>query len=137
MKLSEINLKEETAKELARQQKERYEAVKREAICVRECAEREASQRKDAEMKSIHDAKEKEKLENALVGPVQQYRKFTWEEIVSATSSFSEDLKIGAGAYGSVYKCTLHHTTAAVKVLHSMESQRTKQFQQEVNQNLK
>lgn len=131
-KLKEINLKEETAKELARQEKERHEAAKKEAAYVRECAEREAFQRRDAEMKADHDAKEKEKLENALFGPVQQYQKITWEEIVSATSSFSEDLKIGMGAYGSVYKCNLHHTTAAVKVLHSKENHKTKQFQQEL-----
>lgn len=133
MKLKEINIKEERAKELARQEKERHEAAKREAEYVRECAEREASQRREAEMKAVHDAKEKKKFENALVGPVQQYHKFTWEEIVSATSSFSEDLKIGMGAYGSVYKCNLHHTTAAVKVLHSEDSHNNKQFLQEVN----
>lgn len=83
-------------------------------------------------MKAMHDAKEIEKLENALVGPVQQYHMFTWEEIVSATSSFSEDLKIGMGGYGTVYKCSFRHTTAAVKVLHSKENRKTKQFQQEV-----
>ncbi|KAK7859317.1 U-box domain-containing protein 35 [Quercus suber] len=132
-KLKEINIKEERAKELARQEKERHEAAKREADYVRECAEREASQRREAEMKAIHDAKEKKKFENALVGPVQQYHKFTWEEIVSATSSFSEDLKIGMGAYGSVYKCNLHHTTAAVKVLHSEDSHKNKQFLQELD----
>ncbi|XP_050254423.1 U-box domain-containing protein 35-like isoform X1 [Quercus robur] len=133
MKLKEINIKEERAKELARQEKERHEAAKREAEYVRECAEREASQRREAEMKAIHDSKEKKKFENALVGPVQQYHKFTWEEIVSATSSFSEDLKIGMGAYGSVYKCNLHHTTAAVKVLHSEDSHKNKQFLQELD----
>ncbi|XP_075649054.1 U-box domain-containing protein 35-like isoform X1 [Castanea sativa] len=133
VKLKEISIKEERAKELARQEKERHEAAKREAEYVRECAEREASQRREAEMKAIHDAKEKKKFENALVGPVQQYHKFTWEEIVSATSSFSEDLKIGMGAYGSVYKCNLHHTTAAVKVLHSEDSHKNKQFLQELD----
>lgn len=132
MKLKEINNKEERAKELARQEKERYEAIKREAVQVRECAEREVSHRREAEMKAERDTKEKEKLEKALEGPVLQYRKFTWEEILSATSSFSEDLKIGKGAYGSVYKCSLHHTTAAVKVLHSKESHKTNQLQQEV-----
>ncbi|KAF5456243.1 hypothetical protein F2P56_025744 [Juglans regia] len=132
MKLKEINLNEEMAKELARQEKKRYEAAVTEATYVRQCAEREASQRKEAEMKAIHDAKEKEKLENALVGPVQPYKKITWEEIVSASSSFSEELKIGMGAYGAVYKCSLHHTTAAVKVLHSKGSHMTKQFQQEL-----
>ncbi|KAG6649055.1 U-box domain-containing protein 35-like isoform X2 [Carya illinoinensis] len=132
MKLKEINLKEEMAKELARQEKKRYEAAITEATYARHCAEREGSQRKEAEMKAIRDAKEIEKLENALVGPVQSYRKITWEEIVSASSSFSEELKIGMGAYGAVYKCSLHHTTAAVKVLHSKGSHMTKQFQQEL-----
>nr|KYP41419.1 U-box domain-containing protein 35 [Cajanus cajan] len=61
-----------------------------------------------------------------------QYRKFTWDEIVSATSSFSEDLKIGMGAYGIVYKCSLYHTTVAVKVLKTNENCESKQFQQEV-----
>lgn len=111
---------------------EKHESAERQAQCLRECAKREASLRKEAEMKAMHDAKEKEKLENAIVGPVQQYHRFTWEEIVSGTSSFSEDLKIGVGGYGTVYKCNIHHTTAAVKVLHSKENRKTKQFQQEV-----
>uniref|UniRef100_A0A6P3YXZ7 RING-type E3 ubiquitin transferase n=1 Tax=Ziziphus jujuba TaxID=326968 RepID=A0A6P3YXZ7_ZIZJJ len=132
MRLKEINVKEERAKELAIQEKEKHEAAEKEAQYVRECAEREASLRKEAEMKAMHDAKEKEKLENALLGPVQQYHRFTWEEIVSATSSFSEDLKIGMGGYGTVYKCNIHHTTAAVKVLHSKENHENKQFQQEL-----
>lgn len=119
-------------KELARQEKEKHEAAEKQAMYMRQCAEREASLRREAEMKAMYDAREKEKFENALVGPVQQYHKFTWEEIVSATLSFSEDLKLGMGGYGTIYKCCFHHTTAAVKVLHSKESHKTKQFQQEV-----
>ncbi|KAJ7949484.1 U-box domain-containing protein kinase family protein [Quillaja saponaria] len=132
MKLKDITAKEEMAKELARQEKDKYEAAKREAAYVTECAEREAADRRDAEMKAVRTVKEKEKLEDALVGSMHQYHKFTWEEIVSATSSFSEDLRIGMGAYGIVYKCSLHHTTVAVKVLHSKETQESKQFRQEL-----
>ncbi|XP_022771567.1 U-box domain-containing protein 35 isoform X4 [Durio zibethinus] len=132
MKLKEISLKEEKAKELAREERQKYKAARREVGQVKECADREASQRREAEMKAFHDAKEKEKLENALTGYVQRYQKFTWEEIVSATSSFSEDLRIGMGAYGTVYKCMFHHTAAAVKVLHTKENGRSKQFQQEL-----
>lgn len=132
IKLKEITLKEEEAKQLAKQEKEKYEATKREANYVKECAEREAAQKREAEAKVLQEAKEKEKLENALVGPVNPYQKFTWEEIVSATSSFSEDFRVGMGAYGSVYKCTLGHITAAVKVLHTKDAYRSKQFQQEV-----
>ncbi|GMI76632.1 hypothetical protein like AT4G25160 [Hibiscus trionum] len=132
MNLKEISSKEEKAKELARQEKEKSEAARREAEHMKECADREASLRREAEMKAYNEAKEKEKLENFLTGPVQQYQKFEWEEIVSATSSFSEDLRVGMGAYGTVYKGIFHHTAAAVKVLHSKESSRTKQFQQEL-----
>ncbi|XP_068329315.1 U-box domain-containing protein 35-like [Pyrus communis] len=132
VRLKEINSMEEKAIVSATQEKEKYESAKREADYMRECVEREVAQRREAEMKAMHDAKEKEKLEQALVGPVQQYQKFSWDEIVTSTSSFSEDLKIGMGAYGTVYKGSFHHTTAAVKVLHSIENRQTKQFQQEL-----
>ncbi|KAK2385814.1 U-box domain-containing protein kinase family protein [Trifolium repens] len=132
MKMKEIIAKEEVAKELARQEIEKYEAAAREAAYLKECAEREASERKETELKAIRAAKEKEKLEDALSGSTPQYRKFMWDEIVSTTSSFSEDLRIGMGAYGMVYKCTLHHTTVAVKVLHSPGISQNKQFQQEL-----
>ncbi|KAJ0042680.1 hypothetical protein Pint_18050 [Pistacia integerrima] len=131
-KLKEIHLMEEKALESARLEKEIYEAAKRDAEYVRECAEREVLQRREAELQALHEAKEKEKFESALVGSVQQYQEFTWEEIASATSSFSENLKIGMGAYGTVYKCNLHHTIAAVKVLRSKGNHENKQFQQEI-----
>lgn len=127
-----MRLQEEQARELARQEKEKVEAMKHEAELLRECAEREAVQRTEAETKATHDAEEKQKMEKALTCPGQQYKTFTWEEIVSATSSFSDALRIGMGGYGMVYKCTLHHTTAAVKVLHSNKEHKDKQFEQEV-----
>ncbi|KAK2653430.1 hypothetical protein Ddye_013286 [Dipteronia dyeriana] len=46
-------------------------------------------------MKAERDAIEKEKFWNALIGPVQQYQTISWEEIMSATSSFSGKLIIG------------------------------------------
>ncbi|XP_004307786.1 PREDICTED: U-box domain-containing protein 35-like [Fragaria vesca subsp. vesca] len=131
-RLKEITAMEEKAKLLATQEKEKYEAAKIEVDYMRQCVGSEASQRREAELKALHDAKEKEKLENVLIGPVQQYQKFKWEEIVSATSSFSEDLRIGMGAYGTVYKSNFHYTTAAVKVLHSKGNHQTKQFLQEL-----
>ncbi|KAM1020524.1 hypothetical protein ACFX2I_041759 [Malus domestica] len=132
VRLKEINSMEEKAIVSATQEKEKYESAKKEADYMRECVKREVAHRREAEMQAMHDAKEKEKLEQALVGPVQQYQKFSWDEIVTSTSSFSEDLKIGMGAYGTVYKGNFHHTTAAVKVLHSIENRQTKQFQQEL-----
>lgn len=131
-KLKQINLKEEEAKELAEQEKLKCEAARKEADYAMECVEREAQQRRTAESIASREARTKENLEKSLVLPLHQYQEFTWEEIVTATSSFSEDLKIGMGSYGMVYKCYLHHTPAAVKVLYSAEAHRTKQFQQEV-----
>ncbi|XP_028804840.1 U-box domain-containing protein 35 isoform X2 [Neltuma alba] len=132
MKLNEIIAKEESANESLRQEREKYEAAKRETDYLKECAERETAERREMEMKAIRAAQEKEKLESALTGLTPQYHKFTWDEIVSATSSFSEDLRIGMGAYGTVYKCNLHHTVVAVKVLHSKGSHKIKQFQREL-----
>ncbi|XLU42218.1 hypothetical protein S245_037032, partial [Arachis hypogaea] len=100
MKLKEILAKEEMAKELARQEREKYEAAAKEAKYLKECAKREAAERKEAELKAIRAAKDKEKLEDAITGSAPSYRKFAWDEIVSTTSSFSEDLKIGMGSFG-------------------------------------
>lgn len=130
--LKQASLKEEELTKLARQEKERYEAAKREADFANECAEREAAERKLAEVRATREAREKENLENALMGSFNQYQKFTWEEIISATSTFSDNLKLGNGAYGTVYKGSFHHITAAVKILHAKEASRTKQFLQEV-----
>ncbi|KAI9081393.1 hypothetical protein K1719_036656 [Acacia pycnantha] len=132
MKLNEIIAKEELAIKSLGKEREKYEAAKREADYMKECVEREAAERIDAEMKAVRAAQEKEKLESALTGSTTQYHKFTWDEIASATLSFSEDLRIGMGAYGTVYKCNLHHTVVAVKVLHSKGSHKSKQFQQEL-----
>ncbi|KAI4332810.1 hypothetical protein L6164_017689 [Bauhinia variegata] len=132
MKLKEIIAKEEMAKALAIRGREKYETARREAEYLKECAEIEAADRKEVEVKAARAAKDKEKLEDALTGSSPQYRKFEWDEIVSATSSFSEDLRIGMGAYGTVYKCSLFHTTVAVKVLNSAGNQKSKQFLQEV-----
>ncbi|KAL2920436.1 U-box domain-containing protein 35 [Bienertia sinuspersici] len=132
LKLKQIGEKEEKAKELAKIQKEKFEAAKREAVYARECAQREVMQRRDAEQKAARDSKERQKLKNVLGDPVYHYQKVTWEEIVSATSSFSDKLKIGEGSYGAVYKCKLHYSTVAIKVLHSKEGANSKQFHQEL-----
>ncbi|WZZ88917.1 hypothetical protein YC2023_117496 [Brassica napus] len=122
----ELTLKEHVTKGLEEKETRTFEQMRREA--------RDVAHRREAEMKATSEAKEKEKLkESSLVGPKLQYQEFTWEEIKTATSSFSKDLKIGMGAYGDVYKCNLHHTIAAVKVLHSPESNLSKQFDQEAS----
>ncbi|XP_019088078.1 PREDICTED: putative U-box domain-containing protein 53 [Camelina sativa] len=128
LKFEELTLMQQKTKGLAEKETQMtlFEKKRRE--------EREAAQRIEAEMKATREAKAKEKLEESslVAAPKLQYQEFTWEEITTATSSFSEELKIGMGAYGAVYKCNLHHTIAAVKVLHSAENSLSKQFDQEL-----
>lgn len=131
-KLDEVRCQEEEAREAVREERERREKAKREGRIARASAEREAGLRAEAEAKAAHDARERGKMEAALAGPAVRFREFSWEEIVGATSSFSEELKVGMGAYGSVYKCSFHHTPAAVKVIHSDDPHKAAHFRQEV-----
>ncbi|KAF8054635.1 hypothetical protein N665_1322s0019 [Sinapis alba] len=131
-KLEEVKLKEYEAQELAEKDKQNFEKARRDVESLRKKVEREVAQRRAAERRATRDAQEKEKLDGTLASPQLQYQHFTWEEIVAATSSFSDEMKIGMGACGAVYKCNMHHTTAAVKVLHSPESRLSKEFQQEL-----
>ncbi|XP_010443973.1 PREDICTED: U-box domain-containing protein 52-like [Camelina sativa] len=131
-KLVELKEMEEVAKDTASKEKQRYEEAMKEAEKVKELMMKEALHRREAEIKAERDAREKDKLQASLVSPGIQYQHYTWEEIAAATSDFAENLKIGIGAYGTVYKCNLHHTTGAVKVLHAGETQLSKQFDQEL-----
>ncbi|KAL6888674.1 hypothetical protein ACP4OV_009700 [Aristida adscensionis] len=60
-------------------------------------------------------------------------RTYTPQDIANATSHFSDELKIGEGGYGPVYKATLDNTLVAIKILHSNVTQGLKQFQQEID----
>ncbi|KAK4285215.1 hypothetical protein QN277_001943 [Acacia crassicarpa] len=132
VKLKEIIAKEDMAKKLVTKEREKCEAAEREAAYLKRSSEEEAFDRREAEMKAVEAAERNEKLEDALSGSMLQYKKFTWDEIISATTSFSEDLRIGKGACGTVYKCDLYHTPVAVKILHSNEDHIIKQLQQEL-----
>ncbi|CAH8353947.1 unnamed protein product [Eruca vesicaria subsp. sativa] len=134
-RLKNLTIREEDAEEAVEIERERQEEAENEAELVRECVEKEIEERLEAEARAEDVRKEKQRLEDALEGgPLQrqQYMKFEWTDIVDATSSFSDELKIGSGGYGTVYRCNLHHTTVAVKVLHSDKSSLTKQFHQEL-----
>ncbi|XP_054815371.1 U-box domain-containing protein 35-like isoform X2 [Prosopis cineraria] len=131
-KLKEIIAKEHKAKKLVIKEREKCETAEREAAYLIRSAEEEAFERREAEKKAVEAAKRNEMLEDALSGSLPQYKKFTWDEIVSATSSFSEELRIGKGACGTVYKCHLYHTPVAVKVLHTNEDHIIKQLQREL-----
>ncbi|KAK1309425.1 U-box domain-containing protein 35 [Acorus calamus] len=77
------------------------------------------------------EAEEKRKLSDALLSDLR-YRRYSIEDIINATDNFSDDLKIGEGGYGPVFKATLDHTLVAIKILRPDAAQGMKQFQQEV-----
>lgn len=129
VKLRDINFRVEKAVEIAQQEKEKREAAEIAAEYVRQFADQEASRRRGLENMASNEASEKEWLRKSLE---HAYLKFTWEEIASATASFSDSFKVGVGSNGTVYKGTFRHTVVAVKVLHSNEGARMKQFNQEV-----
>lgn len=86
----------------------------------------------DTNCNATRASKEKQRLEKSHSINEKQYNTYTWEEIKSATSSFTDKLKIGTGANGTVYKGTFHQTIAAVKILNSNEDYGTKQLKQEI-----
>ncbi|XP_072971303.1 U-box domain-containing protein 35-like [Typha angustifolia] len=132
VKLNEIKLREEKVKLLATKEREERQAAEREAKFVKACAERELAERKYTEKSAARELAGKQMLEKSHEGCSEQFKRYTWDEIQSATSSFSNAFMIGKGSNGTVYKGNFHHTIAAVKVLHSNEGHGTKQFNQEL-----
>ncbi|XP_062227989.1 U-box domain-containing protein 35-like isoform X5 [Phragmites australis] len=126
-KLKETELVEDKVRRLVRkQEREEHEAV-REAEFKQHSAETEATQGYGDQ-----EANENKTGERIARPCFDENNRYTWEEIQASTSSFSADLVIGKGSYGTVYKAKFHHTTAAVKVLNSPQGCGTQQLQQEL-----
>ncbi|KAH0929759.1 hypothetical protein HID58_015486 [Brassica napus] len=133
-KLEEARLAEEAALAIAEKEKARSKAAMEAAEAAQRIAELESKKRVNAEMKALKESEEKTKALTALANNDVRYRKYSIEEIESATEFFAEKYKIGEGGYGPVYKCYLDHTPVAVKVLRADAAQGRSQFQQEVKQ---
>lgn len=113
-------------------EKHKCKAAIEAAQMAQRLAELESQKRKEAEMKLLQEAEKKKKAMDALAHCDIRYRKYSIEEIETATGYFSPSEKIGEGGYGPVYKAYLDHTAVAIKVLRSDISQGKKQFQREV-----
>ncbi|XP_020585004.1 U-box domain-containing protein 52-like [Phalaenopsis equestris] len=131
-KLKEMEHTEEETSELTVQVTRSLEAAEREVEDM-EFVRKEIFLRADAEESAAHASCENLRHTMKVLPNVEPFKIYTWEEIKSATSAFSDTLKIGMGAIGSVYKGTFHHTVAAVKILHSNEAHGNKQFKQELD----
>ncbi|PIN07101.1 Serine/threonine protein kinase [Handroanthus impetiginosus] len=131
-RLEEARLAEEAALAIAEKEKEKCRVAIEKAEAAQRIAELEAQKRINAEMKALRESEEKKKVLDKLAQTDVRYRKYSIEEIETATEFFTESRKIGEGGYGPVYKCYLDHTPVAIKVLRPDAAQGRSQFQQEV-----
>lgn len=130
-KLEEAQMSEEAALALAEKEKTKCKAAIEAAEASQRIAELEAQKRVHAEMKAQREAEERRIAIVSLSHEIR-YRKYTIEEIETATEDFAESRKIGEGGYGPVYRGELEHTPVAIKVLRPDAAQGRSQFQQEV-----
>lgn len=113
-------------------EKQRSKAALESSQMAQYLTELEVQKRKNVEMKAKLEAKNRNRVVEALAHSNIRYRRYTIGEIEVATDYFSNLLKIGEGGYGPVYRASLDHTDVAIKVLRPDLSQGQRQFQQEV-----
>ncbi|XP_027343419.1 U-box domain-containing protein 52-like [Abrus precatorius] len=88
---------------------------------------------KQIETRAKHEEEERNRALNATAHNKIQFRRYNIKEIEVATHYFDNDLKIGEGGYGPVFKGVLDNTVVAIKAVRPDLTQGEKQFQQEVN----
>lgn len=125
-------MREELASSVALQFKANCEDAMKNAKARWKATLRELQQRRDAGLRAIRESYESNKAKDALESADQRCRRYSIEQIESATDFFSESLKIGEGGYGPVYKGSLDYTTVAIKVLQTETAKGRHEFQQEV-----
>lgn len=132
-KLEATRNNEERAKALAEREQAKSKAALEAAEASQRIAELEAQKRMNAEMKVLQESQQrKSSLADSSSYSDVRCRKYTIEEIETATEFFAGKRKIGEGGYGPVFRCYLDHTQVAIKVLRPDAAQGKTQFQQEV-----
>ncbi|XP_034208094.1 U-box domain-containing protein 52-like [Prunus dulcis] len=131
LRLEEARTVEEAALSLVGKEKAKCRAAMEAAEAAQRIAELETQKRRNVELKAL---KEAEHRKTALESNAYdlRYRKYTIEEIETATNDFSAGYKIGEGGYGPVYRGELDHTPVAIKVLRPDAAHGEEQFKKEV-----
>ena len=117
---------------IAEQERARCRAAMEAADAAKKIAELESYKRENLEIEALKEAEEMQRALKNLAQSDIRYRRYTIEEIESATENFAQSRKIGEGGYGPVFRCRLDHTSVAVKVLRPDATQGREQFQREV-----
>ena len=131
-RLEEARHAEEAALAMAEMEKTKCRAALEAAEAAQRLADLEAQRRRNAEVRARREADEKVRALDAISSHDFRYRRYNIDDIELATERFSDELKIGEGGYGPVYRASLDHTPVAIKVLRPDAQQGRKQFQQEV-----
>ncbi|BAT76841.1 U-box domain-containing protein [Vigna angularis] len=124
--------REEVLRKIASEEKTKYLKVMKELEEAKNKFSKESYERQMAELDVLKESIEKQRIVDTLLSNDRRYRKYTMDDIKIATKFFSEDLMIGEGGYGKVYKCDLDHTPVAVKVLHQDAINKKEEFLKEV-----
>ncbi|XP_022149655.1 U-box domain-containing protein 52-like isoform X2 [Momordica charantia] len=124
---------EEALTILAEVEKQKSKAATEAALMAQKLAELETKKKqKIAEMKAKSKEEEKKKTIELFERSNICYRRYSIQEIETATDHFNESKKIGEGGYGPVYQALLDHTSVAIKILRPDLSHGQRQFQQEI-----
>ncbi|KAI3906480.1 hypothetical protein MKX01_029095 [Papaver californicum] len=118
--------REELWGQIAIEENSKHLETLKELETAKELLAKEVYERQTAELNLVTDSSERQELIDALILGDKRYKRYSRDEIEAATDFFSEAKKIGEGGYGKVYRCSLGHTPAAVKVLQPDESDKTK-----------
>ncbi|KHN17687.1 U-box domain-containing protein 34 [Glycine soja] len=124
--------REEILRKFAAEEKTKYLKVMKELEEAKNKFSKESYERQMAELDVLRESIERQRIVDTLLSNDRRYRKYTMDEIKLATNFFAEDLIIGEGGYGKVYKCNLDHTPVAVKVLHQDAINKKEEFLKEV-----
>ncbi|KAK7265393.1 hypothetical protein RJT34_33013 [Clitoria ternatea] len=125
-------IREEALRKIAAEEKAKYIKVTKQLEEAKNILAKESYERQMAELNVLKESIEKQRIVDTLLSNDKRYRKYSMDEIKIATNSFAEDLIIGEGGYGKVYKCILDHTPVAVKVLHPNAMNKKDEFLKEV-----
>ncbi|KAL5698647.1 hypothetical protein ACHQM5_029658 [Ranunculus cassubicifolius] len=131
-KTKDVLLREEILRNVAAEEKAKHLEVIKEVEETKQVLEKEANERQKAEMAAFVESWKKQEVLDTLLTTDKRYRKYSKDEIESATDLFSDAKVIGEGGYGKVYKGTLDHTPVAIKIIHADSTDRKHEFLREV-----
>lgn len=131
-RVKDAEQREQSLRNVAALERLKYLEAEKEVEIAKKLLAKETYERQMAELDVRREALEKNRILDALLSSDPRYRRYTRDDIQTATGSFDEEKVIGEGAYGKVYKCSLDHTLVAVKTLRSDAFSRKEEFLREV-----